>query len=422
MLVWLAMYSRCSVSCLVLALWGCSTNGEGYPALDGMSQDDAGALMDGMNPGADPDAAPPGGSSFAEIIAMENEKFSNLDSEKQMATANYGSGSNPPIVVSADDELIKDKIIYAGRNDDCGIRINGHDNVRIENVVIYHANAGVCVTASAGLRIDGLTLVSLSAPTTGPHCPRGGGDGLSTEECWGQRTDPADQRLGVVLKQAPDAIIKDIASFQASSGVYAVSSPRTKVERIRCFDMRGPFPRGQCVQFNRSDDSSVTTFYSKGVFDQSHSEDNFNAYLSDNVVVREGLIDGNWSNNGMGVIADRGSDDMIVDDVDFIHISTAAVNVWSNEPSEIGSNFRASKLRVKDTQCYSRQDTLPSTGGLVLAAQPSAVNPVFDDVIWFNHCRATVTWCLPGQACRENDSGSATNIREEDFQTRWTNE
>ncbi|MEE9445563.1 MAG: hypothetical protein V3V19_07850 [Cocleimonas sp.] len=360
--------------------------------------------------------------TFAQIIIKDLESFKHLNQEKLSVSQSYNRIENKPISVTQHGQKITNMIIFANRNDNCGIDINGYSDVNISNVTIYHANIGVCANNAKGLKINGLKLVSLAAPTTGPHCPRSSSDGLNTEECWGQIGQPADSRLGISLKNSPNTKITHISSFQAATGVYAINSPNTKISKIRCFDMRGPFPRGQCVQFNRSSDSSINTFYAKNIYNQSHSEDNINAYLSDNIVVKNGLIDGNWSQHGVGVIADKGSDNMLVHDVDFLHISTSAVNVWSNNESETGKNFKASKLRVKDTQCFSRKNSTPSTGGLIIAAQPSAVNPIFSDIKWYNHCRPSTNWCLPGQSCRTNSSGSLINFHQEDFSTRWTSE
>ena len=359
---------------------------------------------------------------FSDIIKKEKLSFDNLDNEKSSATQKYNNTKHRPIIISRHNQIVKDKIIYAGKNNNCGLNINGYNNVKISNVTIYHANNGICANNAKSLQVNNLKLVSLSAPTTGPHCPRSSNDGVVTAECWGQRTDPADSRLGILLQNSPNATITGLSTFQASSGVYAVDSPKTKLAKVRCYDMRGPFPRGQCVQFNRSSNSTLTTFYAKNYEDQSHSEDNINAYKSDNVKIRDGLVDGNWSRSGVGVIADVGSNNMLVENVDLMHISNAAVSVYSNDANNIGVNFKAQKIRIKDSQCHSRKSTKPASGGLMLAAHPKSINPVFNDIKWYNHCRDSVHWCLPGQGCRKNNSGKVSNIKEESFITRWTNE
>ena len=360
--------------------------------------------------------------SFSDIISKDKLSFDKLDQEKITATQKYNNAKHRPIIISKHGQVIKNKVIYAGKDNNCGLNINGYNNVTISNVTIYHANNGVCAYNAKYLRINNLKLVSLAAPTTGPHCPRSSNDNLVTAECWGQKRTPSGSRLGILLENSSDAVITRLSTFQASSGVYAVDSPKAKLSNIRCFDMRGPFPRGQCVQFNRSSNSSLTTFYTKNYENQSHSEDNINAYESDNIIIRNGLIDGNWSQRGVGVIADTGSDNMLVENVDLMHISNAAISVYSYDTNAIGLNFKAQKIRIKDSQCDSRQSTKPSSGGLMLAAHPQARNPIFSNIKWYNHCRNYVNWCLPGQSCRQNNTGSVSNIIEENFTTRWTNE
>ncbi len=356
--------------------------------------------------------------TFAQKIKAE--LAIDLESQKTLGTQNYSSGQNPPIQAAQNGQIIKDKIIYAGVGEDCGIDVNNLDDIRIENITIFHANKGICIENSDNVFIKNVRLINLAAPNTGPHCVRQGNE-LKPEECWGTRNSSADKRLGIFLNKSNNTTIEDVYTAQASSGIYAFSSPNTHISKIRCFDSRGPFPRGQCVQFNNSNDSSVSTFYAKAYLDQSHSEDTFNAYESDRIKFESGLIDGNYSINGVGLIADSGSDDVVVHDVDIIHTSVSGVSVYANKTK--GKNFKASKIRVKDTQCYSRKGASPSSGGLILAAQPGTPNFSFDDIIFFNHCRQTTVWCKSGSTCGGiQQGGSMTNIREQDFKTRWTNE
>lgn len=379
-----------------------------------------------MGTDSDKDTGPPQNSTFAEKI--KKELAIDLEAQKTYGTQNYAAGQNRPIKTTQNGQTIKNKIIYANIKDPCGIKVDGHDDVKIENVTIYHANVGICVSGAKGIKIKNIRLINLAAPDSGPHCVRDGNKLKPSKECWGTRNASADRRLGIYIKNSSNATVTDIYAAQASSGVYAVSSPKTHISEIRCFDSRGPFPRGQCVQFNGSNDSSVTTFYAKAYFNQSHSEDTFNAYNSHRVKFEDGLVDGNYSINGVGIIADSGSDDMIVHDVDIIHSSVSGVSVYANKAK--AKNFKGSKIRVKDTQCHSRKGGKPSSGGLVIAAQPGTPNFSFDDVIFWNHCRGSggAVWCRSGDSgCKglpedTKQGGSMTNIREQNFKTRWTNQ
>lgn len=370
--------------------------------------------------GNKPDNQTGNSQGFADQIRLDVARLSRLNQEKITAQQRYNKVKNKTIVVTKHGQTISNKVIYAGINEACGIDINGYNDVKISNVTIYHANNGICVKNAARLKINGLQLISLAAPTTGPHCERNN-NSLSTAECWGGKGKPANSRLGLYLSNSSNAIINNISSFQSSSAVYALNSNNIKLSKVRCLDMRGPLPRGQCVQFNATHNSSIDTFYAKNIYNQSYSEDNINAYYSNNIVVKNGLIDGNWSIHGIGIIADTSSDNMQVSNIDFLHMSNAAINVWSNE-GETAKNFTASKLRIKDSQCYSRKEGVPSTGGLIIATQPTAINPNFNDIQWYNHCRSTTNWCLPGQSCRQNNTGSLSGFRQQNFTTKWTGE
>ena len=219
------------------------------------------------------------------------------------------------------------------------------------------------------------------------------------------------------LLRTPGVRIDRVETTGASGGVFSYKSDGTTITDIVCLDIHGPYPRAQCVQFVSSDDGSVNGFYAKNWFEQSRSEDNFNAYDSDRITVQNGLIDGNYSVNGVGVIADHGSDDMTVRDVDVLNTSVSAVSVWSNDAAKVGKNFLAERIRVKDTQCVSRDGQTPSSQGLVFAAHPDANNFRFLDSQYSNHCRSLAFYCKPGASCRSSGTGQV-DLREEDFTPR----
>ena len=50
--------------------------------------------------------------------------------------------------------------------------------------------------------------------------------------------------------------------------------------------MRGPFPRGQCVQFDKCNSSVLEDFSCENDLNRSWTEDNVNVFESDNVTLR----------------------------------------------------------------------------------------------------------------------------------------
>ena len=321
--------------------------------------------------------------------------------------------SDPLTVKGRDGVVIEDVRIRTSTSEDCAINVENARDVTIRRVLIEHSNKGICAQDVEGLVIEQVRFVSLSTPSTGPHCDHGVDTCTFDKSRW---ADP-DTRLAMRLLRTPDVRIDHVETSGASGGVFSYRSPGTAITDIVCLDIHGPYPRAQCVQFVESDDSSVDGFYAKNWFEQSRSEDNFNAYKSDRVTVQNGLIDGNYSVNGVGVIADHGSDDMTVRDVDILNTSVSAVSVWSNDPAHVGRNFLAERIRVKNTQCVSRDDQVPSSQGLVFAAHMDADNFRFLDTQYFNHCRDLTFYCKPGASCRSSGSGQV-DLREEDFTPR----
>ncbi|WP_050783313.1 calcium-binding protein [Methylobacterium nodulans] len=106
-------------------------------------------------------------------------------------------------------------------------------------------------------------------------------------------------------------------------------SPNTALQGIEGYDMRGPFPRGQLVQFNGSSNSSLTNFYVKNDLNKSWTEDNINIGGSDNVHISNGVVDGNNSPSGVGVIFENSSYG-VVSHVDAIHMGDGAFSDYGS--------------------------------------------------------------------------------------------
>jgi len=321
--------------------------------------------------------------------------------------------SSGPIVVATDGQVIENLRFDTDFNTDCAIKIVEKNNVVIRNVEIAHKNTGICIFDSQGTSVSFAKITSSSAPEKGPHCLPG--ETYCDENNRENRADP-DTRISIKLVRSDNTSFEFIDMEKGSSGLYIVRSAYVDIHDLRCIDSRGPYPRGQCVQFNKSDNGVLRNFYVKNYFDISNAEDNINMYDSDNGHVSHGLVDGNYSINGVGVIADLGSHDMVISHVDFIRTTNAAINNWTREDDLVGRNFTADNVRIKDTTCVTSDRGLPpSSGALAIALHPAADNPSISAVYW-NHCRSSAVWCVTSD-CRRGDGGSF-DIREENFQLK----
>ena len=124
------------------------------------------------------------------------------------------------------------------------------------------------------------------------------------------------------LNGCPNTIITRVKASRGSSNIYAENSPRTYMNFLELHDARGPFPRGQNVQFNRSPNSVLLDFSAENG-PTSWTEDNISVFRSDDCVVRRGLVSYNNSPTGDGVMIE-GSFNCLVVDVDAVQQGNGA--------------------------------------------------------------------------------------------------
>jgi hypothetical protein len=130
--------------------------------------------------------------------------------------------------------------------------------------------------------------------------------------------------------------------------------------------MRGPFPRGQCVQFDKCNHSILTDFSCENS-NASWTEDNINVYESNNVTIRRGLIDGNNSPSGDGVMVESSGipglvTTGLVDSVDAIRQGNGCFGGWGV------SNVIFANVRAGWTHCTGWSGRAkPSSNSLVFA-------------------------------------------------------
>jgi len=165
--------------------------------------------------------------------------------------------------------------------------------------------------------------------------------------------------------------------------------------------MRGPFPRGQCVQFDKSNNSALRDFSCEND-NSSWTEDNINVYESNNVTVQRGLIDGNNSPTGDGVMfecGDRAHAYMnagSVLDVDTINQGNGCFGGWGV------SNVVFQRVRAARTHCTGWAGRgAPSSGALVFAGgkeagQVPSHNLQIINASYAELCKKNLVW--PGSA------------------------
>ena len=254
-------------------------------------------------------------------------------------------------------DVIENLDIYS---DGVGIELEDDDNVTIRNVRIHYnagdqGSAGIDAVGADGLAIQGVELINAGAPASGPNSDGG--------------------EFGVSLFQSPGASVTGATVRDASTGIYLQDSPNAALEGIEGYNMRGPFPRGQLVQFNRSGNSSLNNFYVFNDLQKSWTEDNIHVgHDSDGIRITNGLIDGNNSPSGVGVMLE-GAQNTTVRNVDTVRMGNGAF-------TDLGSNNLFDDVRSFDNFFASQAGRgTPLSGSLIfgLADDTTLINGAYQN-------------------------------------------
>lgn len=192
-----------------------------------------------------------------------------------------------PITVTTPGAVIENLHIRA-TGETPGIIVSGADDVIIRNVLVEHeAASGISVDDSNGVTIDTVEVRNTIAPDSGPH------DGLY---------------VNIDLFRSADVGLTNVRVAHGSTGLLAIEAPGLTVDGFDAFDQRGPFPRGQGVQLDSSNGAVIENFHIVNDPASAWTEDNISVIDSSNVVIRNGIIDGNNAPSGVGVLVETYDD------------------------------------------------------------------------------------------------------------------
>lgn len=245
-----------------------------------------------------------------------------------------------PVLSRADGQIIENLDIYAPQGN--GITIL-HQGVIVRSCQIRHAmGSGIYARGATGIRLQDLEIDHVGAPPSG--------------------TGPSQNRNNIKLESCPDAIISRVKASRGSSNIYVVDCPGTQMSFLELHDARGPFPRGQNVQFNRSPDTRLEDFSAENG-PTSWTEDNISVFHSDRCVVRRGLVFYNNSPTGAGVMLE-GSFNCLVENVDTVQQGNGAFSaVPQGKVGSGGCSFN--RCRIRDTYNEQRDGRdAPTSNGL----------------------------------------------------------
>lgn len=259
------------------------------------------------------------------------------------------------------------------------------DGVTLQNLEIHHRDGpGIRAVGAADLLVEDVSIAAADVPASGPL---------------------PDEWNNVELFQSPRAQIRRVRVRRGSSGVYLVQSPDATVSSVDGCDLRGPFPRGQLVQFDESDRSVLEDFSAVNGAG-SWPEDNVNVYRSVDVTVRRGLLDGNNSPSGVGVIFDGDTASGSVEDVDAVHMGNGCFSAYAGAD---GSTFR--RTRCRDNRCDDQGRGEPLSGGLMWSGREGSVALRLEDATF-------AAPCAPDNVVWPEESFAVLDVTEADFEPR----
>jgi hypothetical protein len=249
-----------------------------------------------------------------------------------------------------DGEVIERVDIYSGGT---GIEVL-HDNVVIREVRVHHADGdGIRANGANNLLIQNVEVINTDPPA-------------------GQQTEEAEHN-NIELVNSPDATIANVTVREGSTGIYLVNSPRAEIDHVDGYDFHGPFPRGQFVQFNDSPNGTLTNFFTRNVGGESHVEDNVSVYASPDTRIESGVIDGNSSRTGVGVMVEDGSRGTLVRNVDVIHQGNGGFSAYTDSVAFVD-------VRTFDSFNFDQGRGAPASNGIQFVVNGD--NVVFDDATY----------------------------------------
>jgi len=188
-----------------------------------------------------------------------------------------------PVASQFDGQIIENLDIETESGS--GVKVD-HRNVTVRHCRIRHAGGhGVEASNASAVVIRDCDIDHVGAPAIG--------------------TDPAAQWDNVHLEDCPGAMLERIKASRGAANIYAQDCPGAKLRFLELYDARGPEPRGQNVQLNRSADSTLEDFSAENG-PTSWTEDNISIFSSDRCAVRRGLVSYNNSPTGDGVMIEGG--------------------------------------------------------------------------------------------------------------------
>lgn len=252
---------------------------------------------------------------------------------------------SPPIVVSEDGQVIENLRIRA--TSEPAIKVAGYSGVVIRDVQILHEDGGgIYLRDAPNTTIEDVDIENVGAPASGASA--------------------TSEAMNIFCNRSSSLRVTRARLTRGSSGAYLNNCPDSELRYIEGHDFRGPYPRGQLVQWDESHRGLLEDFSVINSLDSSFPEDAINSYRSADTIIRRGLVKGVNAPRGAAIQFENYEQGGggLVEDVDAVDVTNgfAAYN-------SMNRNITFRRVRVKNVLCSGaggRQP--PSSGGLYYVA------------------------------------------------------
>lgn len=239
-----------------------------------------------------------------------------------------------------------------------------HANVTVKDCRIKHKEGHGIHCTGHSPRIQNVEVINVGSPT-------------------GQVSENSENRRNINLDGAGGAVIDTVTLREGSSGIYLHLSPNATIRNVKGFNFKGPMPRGQFVQFDKSPNGYLEKFYAYNDPANSWVEDIVSVAASTGVTIKDGLLIGCNSPTGWGFMFEMNSTGGRVSDVDCKWMGCGSFCSYSSDV--IFTNCRAF-MNVGTDQGRG----MPSSGALNFGAVAPGVgfvnckivNPGKDNRLW----------------------------------------
>ena len=264
--------------------------------------------------------------------------------------------STPQLVkasgTAADPYILENMDIDVRTLSNAGLTLLNAQHILVRNVRIHHAPhaVGIQLINSHHARFENVEV--LACRELSRCTPRVHGPGF-------------ENAFNIHCERSAFASFTNVRLSGGSSGIELTDCHHAHIRGADIRDMRGPFPRGQCVQFSRSPHGVLEDFVCTNLEDSSWTEDNLSAWYSPNVTIRRGLIDGNNSPTGVAVMYEHESSGL-TQDVDAIHQGDGC---FSGYDVKRGERLRYERVGCLSNHCEGWAGRgVPTSDSLVFAA------------------------------------------------------